>query len=698
VSRDARSAPQSLRVAANPYHDGMNRLASESSPYLRQHAANAVDWFPWGPEAIDRAKKENKPIFLSVGYSACHWCHVMEHESFEDVDTAALLNEHFVPIKVDREERPDVDAIYMAAVQALNQGQGGWPMSVWLTPELQPFYAGTYFPPRDLYGRPSFRRVLTALAEAWRDRRNEVLNSAAHITEALRKTGEPADIEGEPTEGLLRVAPQLLRRAFDPRHGGFGTAPKFPHAIDLRLLLRCWHRFGDADALAMVRRTLDGMAHGGIYDHLGGGFHRYSVDERWLVPHFEKMLYDNALLSVAYLEAFQATGEPFYRQIVEETLDYSLREMTAPPGAFYSTQDADSEGVEGKFYVWTEKEVRDVIGNELADVFCPVYDVTPEGNWEENTILHRSKTDEQDAALLKMDVADLRRKLDEARRKLLAVRSKRIWPERDEKILASWNGLMIAAFARAGAVLDRADYTSAAVRAADFILTNMRSVDGRLFRTTAVGSPPKIDGYLEDYAFLIDALVDLYAATFDVRWLRTGEELAAIMVDRFADPAGGFFTTPDGQTDLILRLKDQHDGSTPSGSAMAITGLVRLAEFTGAKRWREEADRGLRAMRGVMHDSPMAAAQTLVALDFALGPVEQVAIVGEGDAAKKVIVAARKPFRPRRVIAFREPNDESSLPLLADKPAIGPVATYICQNYACKAPILGADEAERQFG
>jgi uncharacterized protein YyaL (SSP411 family) len=675
----------------------MNRLASESSLYLRQHAANPVDWYPWGPEALDRAKRENKPIFLSVGYSACHWCHVMEHESFEDADTAALINEHFIPIKVDREERPDVDAIYMAAVQALNQGQGGWPMSVWLTPELQPFYAGTYFPPRDLYGRPSFRRVLAALAEAWRDRRDEVINSAAHITEALRRTGEPPPAEGEPTDGLLRVAPQLLRRAFDPRHGGFGTAPKFPHAIDLRLLLRCWHRFGDEDALAMVRKTLDGMSRGGIYDHLGGGFHRYSVDERWLVPHFEKMLYDNALLSVAYLEAFQATGEPFYRRIVEESLDYVTREMTAPPGPFYSTQDADSEGVEGKFYVWTEKEIRHVLGSELSDVICPVYDVTQEGNWEENTILHRIKTDEQDAALLKVDVEELWRNLAEARRSLFETRSKRIWPGRDEKILTSWNGLMISAFAKAGAVLDRADYTSAAIRAADFILSNMRAPDGRLFRATAVGSPPKIDGYLEDYAFLIDALVDLYSATFEIRWLQTAEDLAGIMVERFADPAGGFFTTPAGQTDLIMRLKDQHDGSTPSGSAMAISGLLRLAELTGNSRWREQADRGLRAMRGVMHNSPMAAAQTLVALDFALGPIEQVAIVGEGDAARKVLNAARKPFRPRRVIAFREPNDESTMPLLADKPANGPVATYICQNYACLAPILDIDEAEEKL-
>jgi uncharacterized protein YyaL (SSP411 family) len=676
----------------------MNRLASESSLYLRQHAGNPVDWYPWSPEAIGRAKREEKPIFLSVGYSACHWCHVMEHESFEDADTAKLLNEHFVSIKVDREERPDVDAIYMTAVQALNQGQGGWPMSVWLTPDLQPFYAGTYFPPRDQYGRPSFRRVLVALAEAWRDRRSDVLHSSSQITAALRRAGDAIAKESELTEEALRNVPRLLNRAFDERHGGFGTAPKFPHAVDLRLLLRCWHRFGDENAVAMVRKTLDGMARGGIYDHLGGGFHRYSVDERWLVPHFEKMLYDNALLSVAYLEAFQATGEPFYRQIVEETLDYVCREMTDPAGPFYSTQDADSEGVEGKFYVWTDREIHDVVGDELADIFLPVYDVTPNGNWEGHTILHRSKSDQQDAALLKIEVGGLREKLAKARQKLFGVRSRRVWPGRDEKILTSWNGLMIAAFAKAGAVLDRSDYTSAAVAAAGFILTKMRAAGGRLYRTTAVGGPPKIDGYLEDYAFLIDALVELYAATFDAAWLGRAEELAGMMIDRFADrQADGFFSTPDGQDDLILRLKDRHDSSIPSGSGMAVTGLVRLAELTGNAHWREEADRGLRALRGVIEDSPMAAAQALIALDFALGPIEGVAIVGKGEAAKPILQAARGPFRPRRVVAFREANAESRLPLLADKPANGPVATYVCRNNACEAPILDPAEASARL-
>jgi uncharacterized protein YyaL (SSP411 family) len=676
-----------------------NRLAAESSLYLRQHAQNPVDWYPWGPEALARAREHDRPIFLSIGYSACHWCHVMEHESFEDPATAKLLNDHFVSIKVDREERPDLDAVYMAAVQALNHGQGGWPMSVWLTPALEPFYAGTYFPPQDMYNRPSFRRVLLALVEAWRDRRGDVTRAAGQITEHLRTLGQAPERAAELDDGLLRNAAEMLRRAHDPVHGGFGMAPKFPHALDLRLLLRCWQRFGDDGLLGIARLTLDKMARGGIYDHLGGGFHRYSVDERWLVPHFEKMLYDNALLSMAYLEAFQATGEPFNRRVVEETLDYVQREMTAPAGPFYNTQDADSEGVEGKFYVWSEREVRDVLGAKLTDVFCSVYDITPEGNWEGHSILHRAKTDEQDAKLLHMDVDELRHKLTEGRRKLLEVRSKRVWPGRDEKILTSWNGLMISAFARAGATLNRPDYTAAAARAADYLLSHLRAADGHLFRTAAVGQPAKIDAYLEDYAFLIEALVDLYEATFAPRWLRAAGELAGVMVERFADAtAGGFFTTPAGQDDLIARLKDLHDGSTPSGNALAVTALLRLAVLTGEARWRDAAECGLRAFRGVMEQHPLASGQMLLALDFFLGPVQEVAIVGAGDALKRVLRAAREPFRPRRVVAVRDTSADdpaaAKLPLLADKAPQGPVTTYLCQNYACQAPLVGAQAAE----
>ncbi len=461
-----------------------NHLAKETSPYLKQHAHNPVDWFPWGPEALERAQQLDRPIFLSIGYSACHWCHVMEHESFEDDESARILNEHFVSIKVDREERPDLDQIYMTAVQILT-GQGGWPMSVFLTPECKPFFGGTYFPPDDRYGRPGFKRVLLALVDAWQTRRGEIDQSSAQITEQLRRASRSdlgvahhapspqplSPVAGErgwgegPCElhpGLIRNAVAGLARVFDATQGGFGSAPKFPHPMDLRLLLRAWKRFDDESALRMTRLTLDRMAMGGIYDHLGGGFARYSTDERWLVPHFEKMLYDNALLSLAYVEAYQATGEAFYREIVEETLGFVLREMTSAEGPFYSTLDADSEGEEGKFYVWSAHEAEEVLGRDVMEVFSYVYDITPEGNWEGHNILHRAKTYGQDARLLKMDEAALRRLLDDAKRKLFAAHGRRIRPGQDDKMLTSWNGLMIAVFAAVAQVVDNETYKAAA--------------------------------------------------------------------------------------------------------------------------------------------------------------------------------------------------------------------------------------------
>jgi hypothetical protein len=460
-----------------------NRLAHETSPYLRQHAHNPVDWYPWGSEALERARRLDRPIFLSIGYSACHWCHVMEHESFESPDIAKVLNEHFISIKVDREERPDLDQIYMTAVQMLT-GQGGWPMSMFLTPDLQPFFGGTYFPPNDHYGRPGFKKVLLALAEAWREHRGDLTQQAAEITGRLRSVTQREPGEGELEPGLLRRSVAHLGRLFDSLHGGFGQAPKFPHPMELRLLLRVRKRFGDDTALQMARLTLDRMAMGGIYDHLGGGFARYSTDERWLVPHFEKMLYDNALLVPAYLEAYQITGEQDYQGVARETLDWVLREMTSPEGPFYSTLDADSEGKEGKFYVWTVAEIEDVLGKELADTFNYVYGVTAEGNWDEpndphvgagRNILHRSKTYEQCARLLKQSREDLRPRLELARRKLFEVRGRRVWPGRDDKMLTSWNGLMIAALAQAAQVLDKPEYAAAATKAADFILKRMRT-------------------------------------------------------------------------------------------------------------------------------------------------------------------------------------------------------------------------------
>ena len=678
-----------------------NSLLHETSPYLRQHAHNPVDWYPWGPAALERARQLERPIFLSIGYSACHWCHVMEHESFEDPEIARILNEHFVSIKVDREERPDLDQIYMAAVQLLNQGQGGWPMSVFLTPDLKPFFAGTYFPPQDHYGRPGFKRLIEALADAWKNRRDELVESAGQITAHLR-VDIPQTRERDLTPALLSNAVAMLRRAFDPTYGGFGSAPKFPHAMDLRLLLRAWKRFGDDHALEMARLTLDRMAMGGMYDQLGGGFHRYSTDERWLVPHFEKMLYDNALLSVAYLEAYQATSEPFYRRIVEETLEYVLREMTSPEGPFYSTQDADSEGEEGKFYVWSATEIEQVLGKEALDVFGYVYDVSPEGNWEGHNILNRSKSDQQDARMLRIDEVELRSILEKAKGKLYEVRSRRVWPGRDEKTLTAWNALMIAAFAQAGAVLEKPEYVNAAVRAAEFLLDRMRTRDGRLLRTYSAGAEPKLNGYLEDYAFLIDALISLYEATFVPRWLDAALQLTDVMIDQFWDATeGGFFFTGKDHEQLIARLKETHDSSTPSGNSMAVTALLRLAKLTGRRDLQEKAEATLRVYRGLLEASPISMGQMLLALDFYFGPVQEFAVVGnqaEND-TRRVLRAIRRDFQPNKVIALKNGNEPDELvPLLQGKTQRGPVTTYLCVNFACQAPLIGTEAVEAALG
>jgi uncharacterized protein len=687
-----------------------NRLVHETSPYLKQHAHNPVDWFPWGPEALERARQLDRPIFLSIGYSACHWCHVMEHESFEDPEVGQYLNDHFVSIKVDREERPDLDQIYMAAVQALTQ-HGGWPMSVFLTPDLKPFFGGTYFPPEDRHGTMGFKKLLRGIVSAWEKRRDEVNRSAGQITDHLQVVTrlEPPG-EGDLTPALLRRVSGQLGRVFDATHGGFGTAPKFPHSMDLRLLLRVWHRFGDQHALHVVRHTLDRMAMGGIYDHLGGGFARYSTDARWLVPHFEKMLYDNALLVPVYLETFQATLDRSYCEVAEETLAYVRREMTSPEGPFYSTQDADSEGEEGKFYVWTAAEIEQVLGKDQAALFNDVYNVTAEGNWVDphhphagpKNILHRTKTFAQDAALLKSDEAELRRRLDEGRKKLYEVRGRRVWPGRDEKVLTSWNALMIGAFAQAAQVLDEPGYADTAARAADFLLTRMRTPDGRLRRTWFAGSEPKLNGYLEDYSFLVDALVTLYEATFEPRWVRAARELATVMIEEFWDPAeGGFFYTGRGHEQLIARTKDPQDNAIPSGNSMAVTGLLRLGKLTGDADLIDRAEKTLRLFRGLMSDHPMAAGQMLCGLDFYLGPVQEFAVVGDlgAEDTRRVLRALRSGFNPNRVVAFKPAagaaEADAAVPLLAGKTAEGAVTTYVCENFTCRAPLVGADRAER---
>jgi uncharacterized protein YyaL (SSP411 family) len=682
-----------------------NRLIHETSPYLRQHAHNPVDWYPWGAEALERARQLDRPIFLSIGYSACHWCHVMEHESFENEEIAKVLNDHFVSIKVDREERPDLDQIYMASVQMLT-GAGGWPMSVFLTPDLKPFTGGTYFPPDDRYGRPGFKRLLLHIAEVWHSRRAEVEEAASQITGHLRDFGQLEKEEGTLDASLLQQALNGLARAFDSRYGGFGQAPKFPHPMDLRVLLRCWRRFNDPHALEMVRITLDHMAMGGIYDHLGGGFARYSTDERWLVPHFEKMLYDNALLVPCYLETFQATGEPFYREIAEETLGWVLREMTSPDGPFYSTLDADSEGEEGKFYVWTEAEIGQVLGKDEADLFSEVYGVEPEGNWEHGkNILHRVKTFAQYARLHGLSEADLRNRIDPSRRKLFEVRSKRVWPGRDEKALTSWNGLMIGALAQAAQVLDRRDYAAAAARAADFLLTRMRGSDGRLLRTWSAGSEPKLNAYLEDYSFLLDGLVSLYEATFAPRWIEAALELAEVMIDQFWDAAdGGFFYTGRAHEALIARGKDPHDNAIPSGNSMAVTALLRLVKLTGRMDLQEKAETTLRLYRGLLAAHPLAAGQMLLALDFSLGPVQEIAIVGDPatEDTRRVLRLLAGSYQPHRVLALKatggdEKKLDELLPLLAGKTSQGPVSVYVCQNFTCRAPLVGMEAVETAF-
>ncbi len=671
-----------------------NRLARETSPYLLQHANNPVDWHPWAEEALERSKREQKPIFLSIGYSACHWCHVMEHESFEDETIAAALNEHFVCIKVDREERPDLDQIYMACVQMMT-GRGGWPMSVFLTPELKPFYGGTYWPPDDRQGMPGFLRVVNAVHDAWENRREQALAQAEDITQHIRDAELlPGDSEAI-NEGLLRSAAVRLEQAFDFSHGGFGRAPKFPHPMDLEVLLRYYRRDPREGVLQMVKLTLDKMSRGGIYDHLAGGFARYSVDERWLVPHFEKMLYDNALLTNAYLSGYLVTGDAHYARVARETCDYILQYMTDATGGFHSTEDADSEGEEGKFYVWTPAEIYEAIGTLRGTRFCQVYDVSSHGNFEESNILNLPKSLEQCATLHHWDLAELERELAEDRAKLLEVRDQRIRPGKDDKILVSWNALMIDALARAAGVLDEPRYLAAAQRAADFILTTMRDADGRLLHSYRSGEA-KFAAYLDDYAYFINALVSLYEADFSSRWIDTAVQLAEIVMQRFHDPhLGGFFYTADDHEVLIARNKDVQDSSVPSASGMTATALLRLGTLCGRHDLLEAARGTLELATGLMEKAPTAAGQSLIAADMLIGPLSEMVLVAEraDQDFADVVKALHATYLPNAVVAARIGN--ASVPtalesLFTGRTASGgEVSLYICQQHACHAPVVG---------
>jgi uncharacterized protein YyaL (SSP411 family) len=699
-----------------------NHLAHESSPYLLQHQNNPVDWFPWGPEAIEKARREDRPIFLSIGYSACHWCHVMEHESFENEALARVLNDNFVSIKVDREERPDLDQIYMNAVQMLT-GRGGWPMSVFLTPELKPFYGGTYWPPTSSGGMPGFDQILAAVIDAWRNRREQANTAADQLTAELQKVGEMAT--GDSAElniKLIETAASQLNRAFDRTYGGFGQAPKFPHPMDLQLLLRVANRTGHSGPLDMVRLTLDHMAAGGIYDHLGGGFARYSVDAQWLVPHFEKMLYDNALLTSAYLDAYLMlrqgatanlsssanSDEPTerYARIIRETLDYVLRDMTDPAGGFYSTEDADSEGHEGLFYTWTPQEIETVLGEERASTFCRVYDVTDVGNFEGRNILNLPKTLEQCAKILGRDRDELKAELADSQARLFAAREKRIRPGRDDKVIVAWNGLMIDAMARAGAVLNEQKYIAAAEKAANFLLSSLRLEDGKLAHTWRAGTA-KLDAYLDDYAALANALITVYESTFNERFVDEAVKLLDTVVTRFADPAGGFFYTADDHEQLITRTKEFTDSSTPSGNSLAATALFRLGKLLGRRDYLDAAESTLAAAVPLIQRAPLAAGQMLLALDLYLGPFHELVLVGDStnQDCLKAIAAIQTRFLPRAVFAVRDSIAEPAAPhssaldqtFTGKSSPDGEPALYVCQNFACQEPAIGLTAIQRQL-
>ena len=666
-----------------------NRLAQETSPYLLQHRDNPVDWYPWGAEALGRAREEDSPILLSVGYSACHWCHVMERESFEDEETAAYMNEHFVNVKVDREERPDVDALYMEAVQTIS-GQGGWPMTVFLDPEGVPFYGGTYFPPDEGRGMPSFRMVMEAVVDAFERKRDEIQTRAPEMRARLGAVGQIEPAAESPEAAMLEQAIERMHVSADMRRGGFGGAPKFPPASALELLLARGER-------EVVELTLDEMLGGGIYDQLGGGFARYSVDAAWLVPHFEKMLYDNALLARAYLHGWQALGHRRYRRVCEETLDWMLDEMRGPEGGFYSALDADSEGEEGRFYVWTPTEIRDALNPASSDAtrikfpaqqtenLMQFYGVSEGGNFEGRNILHLAggaDADEPDG------LAEMRRALYEAR-------AKRVWPGLDDKRLTSWNALMIAALAEAGAVLERQDYLDAARACADFIWEELRDADGNLLRTYKDGRA-HLNAYLEDYAFLLEALLSLYEATFEQRWFDRARSLAETTIARFGDAErGGFFSTADDHEELIARRKEIGDRPIPSGNSAAATGLLRLAALTGERGYEQQAEGVFRLFAGPAASHPESFAHLLRAIDFHLSPTKEVALVGDnlGELASVV----REKFRPHLVLSGGQAGTETPELLKARGEIDGKPTAYVCEQFTCQAPVTDTQQLDAQL-
>ena len=698
---------ESEAQTASDQETKFNRLIHESSPYLLQHAANPINWFPWGQEAFETAKREDKPIFVSIGYSTCHWCHVMERESFSDKEVAELLNKNFIAIKVDREERPDIDSVYMTVTQALT-GSGGWPMTIFMTPDKKPFYAGTYFPKHQRWGRPGMMELLPKIAEAWRNDRQKVLTSADQITQHVirlssRQPGTKLDQE------ILGQARQFFVQAYDPEYGGFVKSPKFPSPHQLNFLLRRYYHTRDAQALAMVEKTLTQMRLGGIYDQLGFGFHRYSTDARWLVPHFEKMLYDQAMLIMAYTEAYQATGKAFYAMVAEEIITYVLRDMTSAQGGFYSAEDADSEGIEGKFYLWTPKEIKTLLGEKNAALFNQVFNVKDGGNFEDagpghhidQNILHLQKPLPELAKEVGIPENQLNKQLEVSRQILFDARQKRIHPFKDDKILTDWNGLMIAALAKAGYVLDKQAYTTAASTAADFILQNLTADNGRLLKSYRKGKAGSA-AHLNDYAFMVWGLIELYQATYKANYLADAITLNEQMLAHFWDEQnGGLYITADDGEELLVRSKEIYDGAIPSGNSVAVYNLLRLAHMTGKTDYMEKAEGIIKAFSDPVKQYPAGHSQLMVALEYALNPNYEVVIVGEPQKqdTRLMLAALRRPFIPEKIVLFRTTDKSTARAITEIAPFTRSMATrngqataYVCQKFACRLPTTSIDQ------
>ncbi len=690
-----------------------NRLIDESSPYLLQHATNPVDWYPWGSEAFEKASREDKPIFLSIGYSTCHWCHVMEEESFADLEVAALLNKYFVSIKVDREERPDIDQVYMAVTQAIT-GRGGWPNNIFLTPEKKPFFAGTYFPKKDRWGVPGLMKLLPKVAEIWQNDRQKLLNNAEQITAMLAGIDETRP-SATLTRDTLNKARNLLAESYDSEYGGFGQAPKFPSPHKLTFLLRRYHYEADAQALAMVERTLTQMRYGGIYDHIGFGFHRYSTDAQWLVPHFEKMLYDQALLAIAYTEAYQATGKPFYARTVREIFAYILRDMTSTEGGFYSAEDADSEGVEGKFYLWTTAEIKNIFGQEAYAVLKKTYNLEKDGNFQSqeanqpqgSNILHLENSTTELAAELGISEKKLLQDLRENRRKLFSTREKRVHPFKDDKILTDWNGLMVAALAKAGQALEDGQYISTAEKAAEFILLKLQDKNGRLMKRYRQGKAG-LPAYLDDYAFVVWGLLELYESTYKTRYL--GEALRLnnqMMTHYWDDKNGGLFMTADDSEKLLIRDKQIYDGAIPSGNSVAALNLLRLGHITGKTDFLKKAESITKAFSGLIEKYPPGHAYLMMVLEYALNPSYEVVVAGKIGARDTgaMLKALRRPFVPGKIVVFLPADRTAAAEIIQLSPYTefmvpidGKATAYVCTNFVCQLPTTDVSQMLANLG